>query len=154
MPQKYILPHLPNTISPPDEHAQCEDNVSIGARCVTMTTFPSIGKNLSYSSKKSLKNAVYDSVGSFLDRVDCQSYFSISQQKDSRDLFVIILVVQSSILGGLVQFCNSCSVIVKIGKWSDISFNKMPFKCSILLKLFVKMLSINVASLLFMNDTS
>ena len=30
MPQKYILPHLPNTISPPDEHAQCEDNVSTG----------------------------------------------------------------------------------------------------------------------------
>ena len=27
---KIILPHLPNTISPPDEHAQCEDNVSTG----------------------------------------------------------------------------------------------------------------------------
>ena len=75
-----------------------------------------IGKTLSYSTKKSLKKAVYDSVGSFLNRVDCQSQFSISQQKASGDFLVIILVVQSSILGVLGQFCNSCSVMVKIGK--------------------------------------
>ena len=72
-----------------------------------------IGKNLSYSSKKSLMNVVYDSVGLFLDRVDCQSQFSISQQKASGDFLVIILVVQSSILSVLGQFCNSCSVTVK-----------------------------------------
>ena len=41
-----------------------------------------IGKNLSYSSKKSLKKAVYDSVGSFLDSVDCQTQLLILQQKD------------------------------------------------------------------------
>jgi len=26
MPQKYILPHMPNTISPPDEHALYKEN--------------------------------------------------------------------------------------------------------------------------------
>ena len=51
-----------------------------------------------------------------LDRVDCQSQFLILQQKASRDFLVIILIIQSSIFGVLGQFCNSCSVIVKIGK--------------------------------------
>ena len=35
------------------------------------------------------------------------------------------------------------SVIVKIGRWSDISLIEIPLECSVLLKLFVKMLSIN-----------
>ena len=30
MPQKYILPHLPNAIFPPDEHALYKDNFATG----------------------------------------------------------------------------------------------------------------------------
>ena len=70
----------------------------------------SIGKNLSHSSKKSLKKAIYDSVGSFLDSVDCQSQFLISQLKASRDFL--------DVLG---QFCNSCFVMVRIN-WKMIGF--------------------------------
>ena len=31
MPQKYILPHLPNAIFPPDEHALYKDNLPISS---------------------------------------------------------------------------------------------------------------------------
>ena len=43
--KKYILPHLPNAISPPEEHALYKDNFPTGnVACVSPISFASRGK--------------------------------------------------------------------------------------------------------------